>query len=171
MNALYFDFGAEDKRAMHYIAGSPHHRATLQDLLRCFPKTRARQALEPASLALPLADLSIISVTLGTDGVPVGLDDGARVGVLDLAPRAAVAGAPASVSGPPTGSAPVATRFPETLSDRDAVELVYFDRLKEIAAYPRSGLSVLVQCDKALVPYVHPRAVELSRRVAVLDSA
>jgi len=174
MNALYLDFGDRElaNRAMLFIAGAQDHRATLQDLLQNFPQTRAQEPLEPESLKLPLTDFSIMSSTLGTDSVVVGIDGSERVGVLKLPSRDAAEEKPAPVPAADVAEAPapLAILFPETLGDRNAVELVYEDHLKEIAAYLQAGLSVLVQCDKAIVPHIYPRAVELSGRVAVLDT-
>lgn len=169
MNELYFDFGAEANQAMLFIAGAGQHGATLKDLLQNFPQTRAPEALEPESLDLPLTELSISSVNLG---VTVGLDGSGRVGVLKIPARdAAVEEFPVVSESPVVEKpGPLSVLFPESLSDRVAVELVYENHLKVIAAYLQAGLSVLVQCDKALVPHVYPRAVELSGRVAVLDT-
>ncbi len=179
MNELYLDFGDDDQRAMLFIAGAKHHRATLENLLQNFPQTRSKEAIEPDSLALPLTDFSITSSDLGDDGIAVGLDGSRRVGVLDPPAREDAQERPrlefeavgdrAEAAGE-LPAAPAARLFPEKLDDRNAVELVYEDHLLTIAAYLRAKLSVLVQCDKAIVAHVYPRAVELSGRVAVLDT-
>ncbi len=205
MNELYLDFGDDHQRAMLFIAGAEHHRATLENLLQNFPKTRSEAAIEADSLALPLTDFSIASCNLGDDGITIGLDGSQRVGVLDLpgedtqiedtpvedTPAEKTPAEPAVVfeavvpkadgesdmgeppeapAGAAEPQAPSLRLFPEELDDRDAVERVYEDHLKTIAAYLKAKLSVLVQCDKAIVAHVYPRAVELSGRVAVLDT-
>ncbi len=172
MNELYLDFGDDANRAMLYVAGAEHTRATLEDLLRSFPETRSLEPIESELYALPLSEFEIESRELGADAVAVGLDGKGRVGVLELPPRTEAAdearSAPAEVQA--DKAAPPARLFPKGLSDRTAVELVYEDHLRVIAAYLKAGLSVLVQCDKGIVAHVYPRAVELSGRVAVLDS-
>lgn len=174
MTELYLDFGDPTvaNRAMLYIAKAPQLRATLQDLLQSFPQTRAKDPMEPESLNRPLSDFSILSVDLGDEGIVVGLNGSERVGVLKLPSRdpaeATLVFVPTADGESTPGLLP--DLFPEKLSDRSAVELVYEDHLEEIAAYLRAGLSVLVQCDKALVPHIYPRAVDLSGRVAVLDT-
>jgi transitional endoplasmic reticulum ATPase len=168
---LYLDFGDQTNRAMLYIAGARHHRATLRDLLQSFPQTRAQKALKPAELDLALTEVSITPIQLG---VVVGADGSERVGVLKLPSRDGAEDGLAASRGTATAKAAKAPKpprlFPEELKERNAVELVYEDHLREIAAYLRAGLSVLVQCDKAIAPHVYPRAVELSGRAAVLDT-
>lgn len=164
MRSLFLDFGPDTSRAMLHIA-TPELGSTLRSLLENFPLTRAELAMDPALLDLPLSAFSIKAVSLGDTGIPVGLSAQNTIGKIKL-PQRPVREVSATAAMP----VPAAQRFPEKLGDREAVEIVYAERLLEIAAYLRAGLSVLVYCDKGIVPHVFPRAVELSGRGAVLDT-
>ena len=58
----------------------------------------------------------------------------------------------------------------DVVTDQDAVRLAYYDNITEAASFLRSGLPVLISCDKIVVPYLDTYIVERSGRQArVLD--
>ena len=167
MSLLYLDFGADSQRAMLYYATARDHHGSLRDLLQNFPATRAALPIEPEQLDLPLTELLIGAIQLGDSGYTVGIPEKKGVGVLELPPPPRLGKGTATAAGRSPGAG---ITFPAELGDREAVEIVYQERLAEIAAFLKAGLSVLVQCDKAIVAHVYPRAVELAGRAAVLDT-
>ncbi|MGW4942358.1 ATP-binding protein [Actinoplanes sp. NPDC004185] len=58
--------------------------------------------------------------------------------------------------------------FPTELTDRDATILAYGEDIDRTASLLRSGLSVLVSCDKAVSPHLWERMVHNAGRRAVL---
>lgn len=170
MKRLYLDFGDLAQKAMLFYRNGDQHNATLRDLLRSFP-ARAAVAIAPDWLDLPLTELSIDSVRHDeADSVPVGISEKEGARKLNIPPSPRSRPVAPKENGPATAGSPLTGSFPPQLSDREAVEIVYQERLLEIASFLKAGLSVLVQCDKTIVAHVYPRAVELSGRAAVLDT-
>lgn len=164
---LYLDFGNDAQSAMLYVAKADEHGGTLKNLLQNFPETRAALPIDADQLEKSLTEIPIGPFSFGEEGIGVGIREKKGVGVLEIPDTPRQAKKQAAKSN--LDAAP-RRRFPAKLSDRDAVEIVYEERLEEIAAFLKAGLSVLVQCDKAIVAHVYPRAVELSARAAVLDT-
>jgi AAA+ superfamily predicted ATPase len=138
-----------------------HEDLTLRDLLSAFPEATAPEPIPDDLLDVKLGDLSITFLKPLPHFVAVGLQP--MLGVIKRREKQA---APALE---PKPAAPAT--FPETLDDRDAVELVYAEDLKRIGAYLAADLSVLVECRKGLAGHVYERAVRgEAKRVPVLDS-
>lgn len=59
-------------------------------------------------------------------------------------------------------------KFPETISDEQAVQIAYHKELEEISNMLSNGLSVLVECDKILIDYIYKYACAQSNRKPVM---
>lgn len=113
----------------------------------------------PGSLAvLPVSavDVRRISVTQ--------LPEGSRIFFADGSSRA-VEHEPA-----PTDAAPAPPPRPEKIEPEDATRIAYASYVREVASFLRAGLSVLVSCEKIVVPHLAEHIVRVGgKEPQVLD--
>lgn len=123
--------------------------ATLAELLQAHPAA-SRQPFDAALLTCPLATLTIRL-------------EAQRLH-LPLPPQQAEAD-PA-----PTAPAVELAELPSELSHGEAVQLAYQQEIAKIAGFLRAELSVLVHCDKLLVPFLQGAIATLAgKRIVVLE--
>jgi transitional endoplasmic reticulum ATPase len=122
--------------------------------------TPVRDALLAAGLALtaplPPALAGLPRTAVMPEWLAEGaLPEGTRVYLPDG--RSRLAGQP----DPGTGSTAPAER-PEVISEADAVQLAYHANIEEASSFLRAGLSVVIHCEKIVVPHLDKHIVLLS---------
>jgi len=148
---------------------------TLRALLACAP-ARSMEPIKPAWLDLLVNSQISVSV----------IEDVAPGCTLHLPPDMTVRGDPAPPSGPspspqvppaavappipgpvPTAAAPTeiapppaGAHHPEQLDDRQTVVRAHYQEIRQVAAFLRAGLSVLVVCDKLIVRHLGTEMVQ-----------
>lgn len=136
---------------------------TLGELLQQAPALSA-EPIDASALRLVAADRFFISLLEPSSTIPLyrppglvlkgpGIAEATRV------PRAAPAVAPAAVPTPTAPAsaetaAPAAADMPSDVSEEQAVRLAYSREIDVAASFLRSGLSVLVVCDKLVVEHL-----------------
>ncbi|MDG6101421.1 ATP-binding protein [Dactylosporangium aurantiacum] len=107
------------------------------------------QRLQPKVAALPMGSVEI-------SWLPVAqLQDGREVYEADGAPRIVR-------HAPPPPPEPPPVKRPDSITEGDATRIAYDAYIREVASFLRSGLSVLVACEKVVVPHLAEHIVRLS---------
>jgi len=130
---------------------------TLRQVLERAP-ARSLDPIDPAWMDLP-PDHFIPKYMESSGGLPVydppGLD-------LSLEANGRRASEPdASSAGPAKAEGTSADGFPDSIAEADAVRMAYAPDIEQAASFLRSGLSVLVYCDKLVVQHLWK---EMTRR-------
>lgn len=154
--------GARSGELLDLVDALAAQGRTLSDLLRAEP-CLGMIPLGAAELSRPLAELdgSIAFVTGAPLSTPLYLPE--AVNLLEGARPAAEAVPSPRPPPAPEPSPPPAEEQPEHLDPAGAVARAYGDEIDAIAASLRARLSVLVTCDKSVVPYLWPLVVARAR--------
>lgn len=127
-------------------------KTTLRELLEATPAL-STTPVEDGAVDLPIRRFQIQILA----GVPasqeVFIPHGLTVRAATAAPTPTAPPPPATTP-TPTAPAPLLDGHPKTLSPREAVALAYGPEIAVVGSYLRAGLSVLVVCDKLVVPYL-----------------
>jgi transitional endoplasmic reticulum ATPase len=145
-----------DEKAFHSLL-SGDESLTLQELLRRAPAL-ATQPVSDDLLPRPLKDLHIR--VLKSDPARAYYRPTPTSGDGQDPPSAAVS--PPAAAAPPAAAPPPALApsvRPASITLEHATRLAYSREIESVASFLRTGLSVLVACDKLVVPYLWPATV------------
>lgn len=125
--------------------------------------TPLRTALVDAGLALtrPLTDDLAAMPVSGIDVVwlaAAGLEEGRPLFSANGSSR------PVEHDPPPTTVAPTVADRPETINEGVATRIAYESYVQEAASFLRAGLSVLVTCEKIVVPHLAQHIVQVANK-------
>ncbi|HEY0386592.1 MAG TPA: ATP-binding protein, partial [Pyrinomonadaceae bacterium] len=174
---LQLDWGDNQQAAMRYRR--EHPQVTLGDFLRVYPARFPQQkAPAPEHLKLPLSSFQFQPVRLPR---PADARAAASEAVKTPTPPAGADGAGAlrnklnelweeEEAGANEASEKETTRFPENLTDNEAVRIAYREEMDAIADFLRNGLSVLVVCDKILTEFIYEFVCSQAGKKVVLES-
>ncbi|GAA5050071.1 AAA+ superfamily predicted ATPase [Thermocatellispora tengchongensis] len=127
--------------------------------------------LDPRLAERPVRELDV-EVTLLAE-LPVGTAV-YPTGLAPAAPPDAATGPPEPAAAPregpwlPVPPPPPAQRFPEELTDRQAVEIAYAAEIGQVGSFLRRRISSIVTCDKLVVEHLGPLIGERAGAVPIL---
>jgi transitional endoplasmic reticulum ATPase len=156
-----------------YVLGSADEPdLTLRQLLAEFPAFALDPVL-PAVLDSKVANLRI-EIEAADPDTPLYLPPSLTLlgTVADGQTAADAAGGPPGTSAPTPAATgadeppEVLDAHPERLSEREAVLIAHAEEISAAAAYLKSGMSVLIRCEKLLVEHLSQRIATLSERPA-----
>jgi transitional endoplasmic reticulum ATPase len=164
---LQLDLGDDSDAARRYKRDHP--QVALGDFLRVYPALFPEQkAPAPEYLKLPLSSFQFQPVRLprpaATTGAPASTSGaGGLRGKLNELWEEEEAGENDSKENE-------SERFPENLTDNEAVRIAYREEMDAIADFLRNGLSVLVVCDKILTEFIYEFVCSQAGKKVVLES-
>lgn len=139
---------------------------TVGELLQAAPALVAEQPLDEATLALPVSRCLILALKLADVGpevalyTPPGLN-GMPVTAIPVTPSPSPAlPETAAAAIPREPEIPVTTQHPAELKEARAVAIAYRDEVRKLASFLRSRLSVLIFCEKLIVPHLWPEILK-----------
>ena len=152
-------FGDVEAFNDEYAADS---KRTIGELLRLKPALVMNEALDEATLKLPLDRCMIVA--RGMEEVPPGTALYAPPGLSAMPAATANANQPAPASTKST-DVPIETEspttsFPAKLTEARAVAIAYHEEVRKLASFLRSRLSVLVSCEKLIVSHLWPEIIK-----------
>jgi transitional endoplasmic reticulum ATPase len=140
---------------------------TVGELLRIAPALVAEQPLDEDTLKLPVSRCLIKVLKLPDVGAEVALYtppglNGVPAITIPVPPAlsATPQDASATSSIPHEPETPVTTEHPTELTEARAVAVAYRDEVRKLASFLRSRLSVLIVCEKLIVPYLWPEILK-----------
>ena len=176
---LEADFAGQQSAAFKYQRENP--QVALRFLLLSYP-ARGRNPLPPAFYDFSLEQFTLRPVTLppdqGYDLTPEPPPDTAglnqtRAALDDLFQQMSAAPTASTAAPPPLRLPDNAfsepTRYPDTLTDREATLTTYQHELEEVIRFLRNDLSVLIQCDKILTEHIYEYVCHGAGRQWILE--